>query len=848
MKYIDRFESLSAFLKSDLQQLTGDRIATIDGFELPILKKKLKTVVTVDPSTNEEVETEELQDVWMVPVGQEETKVEHNYTMRISYAVPTIDAPWIPISSFQNVYLEIGNYNGGDRYLFDSSFYAGISSTSFSNYSFYVTLFDNGIKVDDARYHFEYFDTHMNSWQYGEGTSVSTSYSTYATNANVSVRPSIVQSNYHRIEVGISYFPETAGTYSFNMFENLRIILDGEDYYLPDFTQNVIISSQGDSDLREDVSFNPGIKNTTYVTYQGIIDDPSAGDFTTHSYLIELPNNYGNAEMIFFNSDFGFHFKDEDIDSISMRGLYSAGGNKGSKNYYHSFDGEHTTNITLSNYSTSNPSYLRWSMSGLTQTDVTYTVTIPAVFVLIGVVDTGRRSAGKYGRVNELRSNGIPYIWQPNTLLYPINIKLTIKFGNGGASAATGLTFSASPQTATAEDISLGKTVLQGNALYNGVAVDWQQDLSINWTSGIAFLYRASGSSTDSWTFDPTPTGNVTAFNTSYKATWSGLTSGREYKMIIPFQYYDNGLQDGDFVILIDKPDHHYVLGTSSGISDLSGSVILDNETAGDSSAACRTFDLRLYETDGNGTTTGEYVVPSSVSVSVTTSPSNEGYNVETSGNTVEVYVGDQTTSSNNKDKTVEYTIEFSCANPDGGNDLTMTYTLTASWWDVIITSNVESGAYRNNTSITSVYIAEGVTSIGESAFNGCSNLTKISVPSTLSLYDVGIFMATGISSIHIPEGATRFNYAAFGSCSSLTSFTFPSTVTLVDNSAFVNSNNLTSITFEGTSPVDIKQNAFTGTSVLSVELPYGSTYVSNGSNLSFPSGCTVTYKSNPNA
>jgi len=83
MKYIDKFANLDDFLNSELQKMTGDRIATIDGYTLPILKKKLKTVITIDPSTNEEVETEEIQDVWMVPVGQEEKKVEHDFVFII---------------------------------------------------------------------------------------------------------------------------------------------------------------------------------------------------------------------------------------------------------------------------------------------------------------------------------------------------------------------------------------------------------------------------------------------------------------------------------------------------------------------------------------------------------------------------------------------------------------------------------------------------------------------------------------------------------------------------------------------------------------------------------------------
>lgn len=91
MKYIDRFKTMDDFLNSELKQLTGDRIATIDGFNLPILKKKMKTVVTVDPSTNEEVETEELQDVWSVPIGEVEKKVDHDYKMIFSDSQSKID-------------------------------------------------------------------------------------------------------------------------------------------------------------------------------------------------------------------------------------------------------------------------------------------------------------------------------------------------------------------------------------------------------------------------------------------------------------------------------------------------------------------------------------------------------------------------------------------------------------------------------------------------------------------------------------------------------------------------------------------------------------------------------------
>ena len=65
------------------------------------------------------------------------------------------------------------------------------------------------------------------------------------------------------------------------------------------------------------------------------------------------------------------------------------------------------------------------------------------------------------------------------------------------------------------------------------------------------------------------------------------------------------------------------------------------------------------------------------------------------------------------------------------------------------------------------------VTSIGESAFIGC----------------------TGMTSIKIPKSVTSIGYSAFSGCSSLISITIPNSVTNIDNSAFRGCSELTSIT-----------------------------------------------------
>jgi len=84
--------------------------------------------------------------------------------------------------------------------------------------------------------------------------------------------------------------------------------------------------------------------------------------------------------------------------------------------------------------------------------------------------------------------------------------------------------------------------------------------------------------------------------------------------------------------------------------------------------------------------------------------------------------------------------------------------------------------------------VPEGVTSIGERAFDGCSGLTSIT----------------------IPEGVISVGCRAFENCDGLTSISFPKGMTSIDNWAFINCSGLTSITIpEGLTPIGV--GAFRG-------------------------------------
>ena len=148
----------------------------------------------------------------------------------------------------------------------------------------------------------------------------------------------------------------------------------------------------------------------------------------------------------------------------------------------------------------------------------------------------------------------------------------------------------------------------------------------------------------------------------------------------------------------------------------------------------------------------------------------------------------------------------------------TASNTLIAGCKTTIISNSVTSigeSAFNGCSGLISITIPNSVTSIGNGAFSGCSDLTYVSLGQNVtSIGNETFFGCTSLTSIIIPNSVTRIGAGAFYNCSSLTTVTFNNSMTSIGGSAFRNCSSLTSVNF-GNSVTGINNSAFNGCSGL---------------------------------
>ena len=126
-----------------------------------------------------------------------------------------------------------------------------------------------------------------------------------------------------------------------------------------------------------------------------------------------------------------------------------------------------------------------------------------------------------------------------------------------------------------------------------------------------------------------------------------------------------------------------------------------------------------------------------------------------------------------------------------------------------------------NKAAIINVVINNGVTSIGDSAFRGCENLTNITIPKSITSIGQSAFaFCRSLQSVTIPEGVSSIYYYTFAYCTSLQNVTIPGNITRIGVDAFANCTALTSVTIRD-GVTSVEEGAFDGcTSLKNITIP----------------------------
>lgn len=106
---------------------------------------------------------------------------------------------------------------------------------------------------------------------------------------------------------------------------------------------------------------------------------------------------------------------------------------------------------------------------------------------------------------------------------------------------------------------------------------------------------------------------------------------------------------------------------------------------------------------------------------------------------------------------------------------------------------------YLNGVLVTDLVIPDGVTSIGQYAFEKCYSLTSIKIPDSVkSIGTEAFYDCSGVTEVNLGNGVTEIGYGAFR-YDNFTSITIPDSVTSIGECAFDSCNKLKDVHYDGT-------------------------------------------------
>lgn len=178
----------------------------------------------------------------------------------------------------------------------------------------------------------------------------------------------------------------------------------------------------------------------------------------------------------------------------------------------------------------------------------------------------------------------------------------------------------------------------------------------------------------------------------------------------------------------------------------------------------------------------------------------------------------------------------------DGDGVLTIkgTGTMTSTPWrdshaaditKVVIEDGITSlyyYAFQSCTALASVEIPSSVTDVKYSyVFDGCTALTSLVIPKGTILGDYFCRNCTSLTSVELPSTLTQIGSGAFYGCNVLPSITIPSGVTKISSSAFASCKALTSITIPS-GVTTLYSDTFQSTALTSVSIHANLTLVAD--------------------
>ena len=133
-----------------------------------------------------------------------------------------------------------------------------------------------------------------------------------------------------------------------------------------------------------------------------------------------------------------------------------------------------------------------------------------------------------------------------------------------------------------------------------------------------------------------------------------------------------------------------------------------------------------------------------------------------------------------------------------------------------------------SDSAISDITFLYGLTTISDSAFWGCHQLTSVTLPDSVKeIAEYAFGWCSNLTEVRLPAGLTEISPAAFASCSSLTNIDLPDTVKVIGEGAFSGCG-FTSIDIPD-SVTEIGEYAFSSSKLERITIPDGITEIGNG-------------------